>query len=151
MTALDEQPAAVPDCDHHWIGHLRGGEPLSVRICSFCGDPDWDDLRSQLDEREHPRKGPGGCHAALIIAGGHFWCDLTAPHGGWPHSSTAAESMERQAEAVAYGLFVLDAPIGWDHPRRYAALPEQDRELLLARARFVLAYAGDYAEIEAVS
>lgn len=49
---LVPQPAAAPDCDHHWIGHLRGGEPLSVRICSLCGEPDWDDLRRQLDERE---------------------------------------------------------------------------------------------------
>lgn len=54
MPDLEEQPAALQACYHHWIGHLRGGEPLSVRICSQCGDPDWDDLRRQLDERDTP-------------------------------------------------------------------------------------------------
>lgn len=47
---LEQQPTVRPACDHHWIGHLKGGEPLGVRICQFCGDPDWDDLRHQVVE-----------------------------------------------------------------------------------------------------
>lgn len=39
--------------------------------------------------------GPGGCHAALMIKGEHFWCDNPAPHPGWPHGSTAAEAVWR--------------------------------------------------------
>ena len=39
--------------------------------------------------------GPHGCRAAVIIAGEHHWCDLTAPHGYWPHSSVAAQTIWR--------------------------------------------------------
>lgn len=49
--------------------------------------------------------GPGGCPAALIVRGEHFWCDREAPHG-WPHGSTAAEAIWRgsgPAEAPATG------------------------------------------------
>lgn len=38
-------------CDHFFVTMIRGGEPLHVRVCSFCQSPDWDDLRRQLEER----------------------------------------------------------------------------------------------------
>ncbi len=43
-------PAARPVCDHHWSYLLHGG--MSVGICTFCGDPNWDDLREQREQRE---------------------------------------------------------------------------------------------------
>jgi hypothetical protein len=41
-------------CEQHaWATHLRGGEPFTVRICSLCGNIDWDDLRRQTADREY--------------------------------------------------------------------------------------------------
>ena len=39
---------APTDCEHAWETRLRGGEPLSVRVCRSCGRPDWEDLREQV-------------------------------------------------------------------------------------------------------
>lgn len=39
--------------------------------------------------------GPGGCHAALIIKGKHYWCEERHPHRGLPHGSRAAEAIWR--------------------------------------------------------
>ena len=41
------------------------------------------------------RTGPGGCHAALIVKGEHFWCQEQHPHPGLVHSSRAAEAIWR--------------------------------------------------------
>ena len=41
------------------------------------------------------RTGPGGCHAAITIRGEHFWCDMKAPHRGWPHGNSDAEAVWR--------------------------------------------------------
>lgn len=56
---------------------------------------------------------------------------------------------EREAEAVAFGLFVLQAPIGLDHAARFRMLGHQERELLLAKARFIRAYAADHLMLSA--
>lgn len=58
-------PSAA-DCEHFFQTHIRGGEPLSVRICTFCRLPDWADLREQLDVLY------GGNEAALtrVLGGG---------------------------------------------------------------------------------
>lgn len=44
--------------------------------------------------------GPGGCNAAINIKGEHFWCDNKFPHRGWPHGSTAAETIWRGSSAA---------------------------------------------------
>lgn len=41
------QPVEVPaevrmDCAHHWKHKMKGGQPLSVAVCTFCGSIDWD-------------------------------------------------------------------------------------------------------------
>jgi hypothetical protein len=41
-------PAAQSVCDHFYITRIRGGQPLCVRICGLCGDPDWEDLAEQV-------------------------------------------------------------------------------------------------------
>jgi hypothetical protein len=40
--------SAEPMCDHHHAVHMRGGEPVSVRICTLCTAIDWADLRTQV-------------------------------------------------------------------------------------------------------
>jgi hypothetical protein len=45
---MSDLPAAQPGCEHSWAFHLYGG--LSARLCQFCHEPDWDDLRGQLEE-----------------------------------------------------------------------------------------------------
>lgn len=37
------------DCEHAYVTRVRGGEPVSVRACSLCGQPDWPDLREQVE------------------------------------------------------------------------------------------------------
>lgn len=32
----------------HWVHKIKGGEPLSVAICSLCGNINWDLLRKHL-------------------------------------------------------------------------------------------------------
>jgi hypothetical protein len=44
-----EDQVAQNDCEHHYSTHMRGGEPLSVRICTLCGEVDWADLREQVE------------------------------------------------------------------------------------------------------
>jgi hypothetical protein len=44
-----EDRVAQNDCEHYYSTHMRGGEPLSVRICSLCGEVDWADLREQVE------------------------------------------------------------------------------------------------------
>ena len=45
---MTEFAEAKPACEHYWADHCYGG--LSVRLCQFCHEPDWDDLRRQLTE-----------------------------------------------------------------------------------------------------
>lgn len=40
---------AVSDCEHFYATRVRGGEPVSVRACTLCGQPDWPDLREQVE------------------------------------------------------------------------------------------------------
>jgi hypothetical protein len=43
-----ERPGTVPaTCEHHYETRILGGHPLTVRACSFCRKPDWDDLADQ--------------------------------------------------------------------------------------------------------
>jgi hypothetical protein len=60
---IDLSEINAPDCDHHYAAHIRGGEPLSVRICTLCGEIDWDDLRAQVQRPEVPDhlRGDGPC------------------------------------------------------------------------------------------
>ena len=39
--------AAVNDCEHYWAHHVRGGSPISVRLCQLCREIDFDDLDEQ--------------------------------------------------------------------------------------------------------
>lgn len=34
-------------CDHSFEIRIRGGEPISVRMCTYCHEPDWADLKEQ--------------------------------------------------------------------------------------------------------
>jgi hypothetical protein len=52
-------------------------------------------LKSTDQNSTDLRVGPNGCHAAIIIRGEHFWCDQQTGHTGWPHGSTAAETIWR--------------------------------------------------------
>ncbi|THA22756.1 hypothetical protein E6R18_32945 [Streptomyces sp. A1277] len=36
-------------CDHAYEVRMLGGHPLSVRICTLCGTPDWTDLYEQAE------------------------------------------------------------------------------------------------------
>lgn len=36
-------------CEHAYGVHLLGGHPLSVRLCTLCRQPDWDDLYEQAE------------------------------------------------------------------------------------------------------
>jgi hypothetical protein len=38
---------AADNCEHHYATQLLGGHPLSVRACTLCHTPDWDDLMEQ--------------------------------------------------------------------------------------------------------
>jgi hypothetical protein len=43
----------APDtCEHAWVSHVRGGEPLAVQTCTLCQAVDWDDLRAQAEAIE---------------------------------------------------------------------------------------------------
>lgn len=57
---MSEKAASPVPCKHHWVSqHQPDHEIYWVRICSFCHEPDWDDLdRSILQElirRENKR------------------------------------------------------------------------------------------------
>lgn len=41
--------AMEPNCEHFYATHVRGGEPVSVRACTLSGQPDWPDLKEQVD------------------------------------------------------------------------------------------------------
>lgn len=41
--------AMESNCEHAYATHVRGGEPVSVRVCTLCGQPDWPDLREQVN------------------------------------------------------------------------------------------------------
>lgn len=46
---MSNQPAARPECDHHWITNFQQDIGLKwIRQCSQCGDFDADDLREQI-------------------------------------------------------------------------------------------------------
>lgn len=45
----DMNQATQNDCEHYYWAHIRGGEPLSVRVCQLCRDIDWADLREQVE------------------------------------------------------------------------------------------------------
>jgi hypothetical protein len=40
---------AATTCDHAYDVRMLGGHPLSVRICTLCGTPDWRDLTEQAN------------------------------------------------------------------------------------------------------
>lgn len=48
--ATAEPMAAIDDCEHHYETRLLGGHPITVRACTLCRKPDWDDLREQAAE-----------------------------------------------------------------------------------------------------
>lgn len=44
---MAESQAAVTTCDHHFECRILGGHPITVRVCTLCGKPDWADLNEQ--------------------------------------------------------------------------------------------------------
>lgn len=57
------QPVDVPAegleaiCDHYWTHKIKGGHPLSVAVCRFCGAIDWKLLAEDFTKaaREYAR------------------------------------------------------------------------------------------------
>ena len=49
-TPARENPPQANDCEHYFASHIRGGEPLHVRLCQLCHEPDWSDLAEQAAE-----------------------------------------------------------------------------------------------------
>jgi hypothetical protein len=43
---MADQAKKAAVCDHFFISHHYNG--MAVRICQFCQQPDWDDLRAEL-------------------------------------------------------------------------------------------------------
>jgi hypothetical protein len=41
-------PEDRPECEHYWVDHCYDG--LSVRLCWLCHEPDWADVRRQMNE-----------------------------------------------------------------------------------------------------
>ncbi len=42
------KPGQEGVCQHFYKSHVRGGEPVSVRICDFCTGVDWNQLRLDI-------------------------------------------------------------------------------------------------------
>ena len=77
-------------------------------------------------------------------------CTATAPPRlGEPFTAVALPAPrrdpedERQARAVAFGLYALDAPLGSSVHRGWDQLTPERRDLYVARARLVLSMAQD--------
>lgn len=47
MTAQPEPRVATTFCDHAYGVRILGGHPISVRLCTLCHTPDWNDLHQQ--------------------------------------------------------------------------------------------------------
>ncbi len=64
VTAGTPGQAAQPEpCEHHWVSqHKPGHRVYWVRLCGFCGDPDWDDLDREVAAAiaaQEPQPAPG--------------------------------------------------------------------------------------------
>jgi len=48
---LEREPGPVDPakCEHFWKFRVKGGEPLAIGVCTFCGDINWDELRKDLE------------------------------------------------------------------------------------------------------
>jgi hypothetical protein len=46
---MSEPAAAQSHCDHHYETRLLGGHPITVRACTLCRTPDWNDLAEQAN------------------------------------------------------------------------------------------------------
>ena len=46
---MTETRVAQFACDHAYEVRMLGGHPLSVRLCTLCGTPDWRDLYEQAE------------------------------------------------------------------------------------------------------
>jgi hypothetical protein len=87
----DEEQSEVQQavCEHFYVTHIRGGEPVAVRICTqVCGDVDWADLREEIrKERE----------AAYWTGRGDAARDLLAYAQNYPESVFPPDSDSRDA------------------------------------------------------
>lgn len=36
---------------HHWVAHVRGGQPLSISTCSLCDEINWGLLKADFEEK----------------------------------------------------------------------------------------------------
>jgi hypothetical protein len=79
------------DCEHHFEVRIRGGEPLSVRVCTFCRTPDWADLREQLD----------------ILYGGNT-AALTRAFGGGRIAHVIAYNLNAHGHAIQRVRYMTD-------------------------------------------
>lgn len=70
-------------------------------------------------------------------------CTATQPGPG-PVLGTRIRGPEPDVEAIAYGLYELDAPLGTSLRRGWDRLTTERRDLYLARARLLLSGADQY-------
>lgn len=75
---------------------------------------------------------------------------LATPDAVWPEPGAVElpavqrdPADEVSAEAIAYGLFCLEAAVFAHHRAAWGRLDQRHRDLYLARARFVLSMAAD--------
>jgi len=47
---MTEPLAAADSCEHYYETRILGGHPITVRACTLCRTPDWNDLREQAAE-----------------------------------------------------------------------------------------------------
>lgn len=45
---MSDQAAQQPPCEHYWAYLVHDG--LSVRLCQLCHEPDWEDLKQEMDK-----------------------------------------------------------------------------------------------------
>jgi hypothetical protein len=93
---VSDQAAAKPDCEHYWAYHVYDG--LSVRLCQLCHEPDWADVRGQLEEAEQKGR--------LAVANGGDAVSV-------PPGAVTAEARATAAIAIARAL--IDAASDFGH------------------------------------
>jgi hypothetical protein len=106
----DDQPMAKPECDHFYASHCYRG--MSVRLCQFCHEPDWDDVARELAAA---RADAGkSCDAPQIAqdAPGIAAHAGTAPEPSAATSAPFLADLRRQVSAVLDAFPSVDRSAG---------------------------------------